>query len=96
MLVEEAGRRPKPVPPAVPEKLFQERGSRLSRAVPYILHAGALRDGSSLTLSFRNEGAAGAVLHVYDRIHLDRIPYRYTIEADRSLMDRWKIAGDGR
>jgi len=60
-----------------------------------VLHVEASRKGSSLTLSFRNEGAAGAVLHVYDRLHLSRIPRRYTVEAGRSLMDHWEIAGDG-
>ena len=30
-----------------------------------------------------NDGDAGAVFHVYDRLHLDRIPRRYTVEAGR-------------
>ena len=52
-----------------------------------------MRQNASLLLSFRNEGAAGAVFHVYDRTHLERIPRRYTVEAGRSLTDRWEIAG---
>ena len=87
--------RPKPVAPTDPQKLFQEQGSRLSRAVPYVLHAEAKRQGSSLALSFRNEGGGGAVFHVYDHTHLERIPRRYTVEADRSLTDRWEIASGG-
>ena len=94
--VAEAKGRPQPVPPAIPQKLFHEKGSRLSRAVPYVLHADASRDYASLALSFRNEGTAGAVFHVYDRVHLDRIPRRYTVEAGRLLTDSWKIAGDDR
>ena len=80
----------KPVPPAIPQKLFQEQGSRPSRALPYVLHADAASQDGSLVLSFRNEGAAGAVFHVYDRNHLDQIPRRYTVEAGRSLKDRWE------
>jgi phospholipase C len=81
---------PKPVPPAAPEKLFQEQGSRLSRPVPYVLHVDAKRQAASLALTFRNEGAAGAVFHVYDRNHLERIPRRYTVEAGHSLTDHWE------
>jgi phospholipase C len=90
--VAEAENRPRPVPPAQPQKLFQEQGSRLSRAVPYVLHAQARREDGSLVVSFRNEGGAGAVFHVYDRTHLERIPRRYTVEAGRSLTDRWEAA----
>ncbi len=91
--VAEAIKRPKPVPPAEPGKLFQEAGQRLSRAVPYVLHASAALQGPSLSLTFRNEGTAGAVFHVYDRSHLERIPRRYTVEAGHSLTDRWEVAG---
>jgi phospholipase C len=91
--VADAKGRPRPAPPAKPEKLFQERGSRLSRAVPYVLHTGATRQNASLDLTFRNEGAAGAIFHVYDRAHLERIPRRYTVEAGRSHTARWEIAG---
>ncbi len=93
-LVAQAQKRPKPEPPATPQKLFQERGTRLSRPVPYVLHVDAARQNASLGLTFRNEGSAGAVFHVYDRAHLERIPRRYTVEAGGSLTDRWQ--GDGR
>jgi phospholipase C len=85
--------RPRPEPPAAPEKLFQEPGSRLSRAVPYILHAEARAEDGALAVSFRNDGAAGAVFHVYDRNRLEQIPRRYTVEAGRSLVDRWIVDG---
>jgi phospholipase C len=81
------------VPPAAPGKLFQEQGSRLSRPAPYVLHVGAGRQTASLALTFRNDGAAGAVFHVYDRTHLERIPRRYTVEAGRSLTDSWEVGG---
>jgi len=94
--VAEGNKRPKPLPPAAPDKLFQEQGTRRSRPLPYVLHVGAKRQNASLDLTFRNEGTAGVVFHVYDRIHLERIPRRYTIEAGHSLTGHWAIAGGGR
>jgi len=92
-LVAEAQKRPKPVPPPAPQKLFQEQGSRPSRPLPYVLHVGATRQGASLGLIFRNAGSAGAVFQVYDRAYLERIPRRYTVEAGGSLTDHWEAAG---
>jgi phospholipase C len=34
------------------------------------------------------------VFHVYDRLHLERIPRRYTVEARHSMTDRWEVAED--
>jgi hypothetical protein len=55
------------------------------------LHVTADVDVSNghVQLKFNNTGNAGVVFHVYDRLHLDRIPRRYTVEADKSLNDRW-------
>jgi phospholipase C len=75
----------------------QERGVRHSRALPYALEVGA-RAGSDgrMTLAFVNSGRQGAVFHVYDRLHLDRIPRRYTVEAGRALEDSfWRARDDG-
>jgi len=91
-VVDQATMRPKPVAPLAPEKLFQEPGSRLSRALPYVLHVEASERDGALALIFRNDGTAGSVFHVYDKRHLDRIPRRYTVEAGGSLTDHW----DGR
>jgi phospholipase C len=76
-----------------PEPLFQEPGLRRSRALPYELHveARAEHGASKLGLTFRNTGSIGAVVHVYDRLHLDRIPRRYTVEAGKVLTDDWKL-----
>lgn len=90
-LVKQALRRPRPDAPPTPAPLFQERGSRLSRPLPYVLHVEAAAKGGALQLIFRNDGAAGAVFHVYDRLHLDRIPRRYTVEAGKSLSDTWPM-----
>jgi len=95
-LVAESSARPKPVAPRAPERLFQEPGSRPSRTLPYRLHVEASQAGRALTLSFRNEGTAGAVFQAYDRLHLDRIPRRFTVEAGRMLADRWYVTDDGR
>ena len=57
-----------------------------------IAHATA-RD-HALTLRLDNPGAAGAVLHVYDRLHLERGPRRYTVEAGKRLDGIWDTATD--
>lgn len=87
---------PKPAPPVAAELLFQEPGARPSRALPYELHVHARVASESriLTLEFHNTGQAGAVFHVYDRLHLDRIPRRHTVEADKSLRDSWPLRED--
>lgn len=41
-----------------------------------------------------NTGAAAIVLHVYDRLHLDRTPRRYTLGASADLTDAWDLTSD--
>jgi phospholipase C len=88
---------PAPTAPATPEPLFQEKGVRYSRALPYILHASAQVDArkGTVRLLFVNTGFAGAVFHVYDKLHLDLIPRRYTVEAGHMLDDEWTVGDDG-
>jgi phospholipase C len=95
-IVAEHSRRPKPVAPTDPEPLFQEPGMRRSRALPYEMHvrARACPSVSKITLAFHNTGQVGAVFHVYDRLHLDRIPRRYTVEAGNALTDDWLLVAD--
>jgi phospholipase C len=93
-LIPAVERLPPPRPPEAPEPLFQEGGVRLSRALPYELEVDGRDGAGELTLSFRNTGRAGAVFHVYDRLHLDRIPRRYTVEAGRTLEGHWDLAED--
>jgi phospholipase C len=81
-------------PPASPQPLAQEAGSRPSRALPYALEVAESRKSGDLALQFVNMGKAGAVFHVYDRLHLDRIPRRYTVEAGKKLSDVWDGEGD--
>ncbi len=89
-----AARAPSAAAAALP---LQERGVRPSRALPYELEVRA-RCGADgrMALTFVNSGRQGAVLHVYDLLHLDRVPRRYTVEAGRTLEDAfWNVRADG-
>lgn len=94
---DEASKRlPKAVAPQTPSSLYQEKGTRFSRALPYKLHCRALKKGNKIQLVFENKGAAGAVYHVYDLHHLDNIPRRYTVEPGKSLDDEWALPDGGK
>lgn len=82
---------PAPVPPMVSQPLFQERGTRYSRALPYDLQVDPQLEDGGVRLAFANNGRQGAVFHVYDMHHLDRIPRRYTVESGKALVDRWDL-----
>ncbi|OYX65797.1 MAG: phospholipase C, phosphocholine-specific [Sphingomonadales bacterium 32-64-17] len=87
--------RPKAMPPGAPEERFQEPGLRRSRALPYTLHVDAQGGAETIRLNFANEGAAGVNFHVYDRLHLDRLPRRYAVDSGLSLSDSWQLDEDG-
>lgn len=74
----------------------QEQGTRPSRALPYELHVTAVCNPANqqLSLSFENTGQAAAVFQVYDRLHLDALPRRYTVEAGKQLKNSWSLAAD--
>ena len=84
--------------PAEGSQVFpmQAAGVRPSRALPYELHASARVDArhNKINLAFRNTGRAAAVFHVYDRLHLDRVPRRYALEAGREWQDSWDLEAD--
>lgn len=83
--------------PAVLQPLYQEAGTRLSRALPYELHTSARVEPKGLvSLLFRNTGKQGAVFHVYDKLHLDLIPRRYTVEAGKQIADQWNTGASDR
>ncbi|MBV7485535.1 phosphocholine-specific phospholipase C [Bordetella sp. BOR01] len=87
---------PRADPPLTPQPLYQEPGTRYSRALPYELHVSArVGDDGRVKLIFSNTGKAGAVFHVYDKNHLDLIPRRYTVEAGKMLEDDWDAPADG-
>jgi len=87
---------PQPVPPSTAQALYQETGTRYSRALPYELHTSArVHAGNTVTLLISNTGQQGAVFHVYDQLNLHLIPRRYTVEAGKTLSDAWNTAAGG-
>jgi phospholipase C len=84
--------------PATPTALVapvQAAGVRPARALPYELQVQAQvpEAGGQIVLTFENAGEAGAVFHVYDRLALDQVPRRYTVEAGKQLQGRWNTTG---
>lgn len=84
--------------PATPGTLaapVQQAGVRPARALPYdmAVHAQVpdITGGGAgqVLLSFENTGEQAAVFHVYDRLALDQVPRRYTVEAGKQLQGRW-------
>jgi phospholipase C len=65
---------------------------RPSRALPYELHVDATVGVSAVRLAFRVTGDVAAVFHVYDRLRLDAVPRRYTVDAGATLEDTWPAA----
>ena len=81
-----------PTTPA-PTAPVQAHGVCPSRALPYALEVeGVERDGQ-LHLAFQNQGKAGAVFHLYDRLNLARAPRRYTVEPGKRLEDAVPASG---
>jgi phospholipase C len=79
-----------PATPAALEPPAQAAGVRPSRALPYVLDVEEDREGGAIGLTFRNDGRAGAVFHVYDRLRLERPPRRYTVGAGQTLRGGWE------
>jgi phospholipase C len=96
-LAERARALPSTTTPPIPELSLpvQDYGARFSRALPYQLHVHAHASAERVELQFRNEGNAGAVFHVYDQRHLERVPRRYTVEAGKRLNGTWRLEADG-
>lgn len=93
-----------PVTPDTPQTPVQASGVRLSRPLPYAPGVGEVREGGALALNFHNDGASGAVFHVYDRLRLERTPRRYTVGAggqalsgvwDAGAYDLWILGPNG-
>jgi phospholipase C len=83
---------PYPTAPASPESLFQEAGTRPSRALPYDLSVNFATAPAEVSLEFVNSGAQGVVFHVYDLLNPTKIPRRYTVQSKKSLSDVWKLS----
>jgi phospholipase C len=75
----------------------QERGVKLSRALPYELHADATLDTATGTLSvaMSNTGDATAAFHVRSANAAD-LPRCYTVEPGKQLTGQWSAAGQAR
>jgi phospholipase C len=84
----------KPPTPAEPVAPKQNTGLRRSRPLGYVLDV-ALTANDPPRITFRNTGSIAAVLHVYDCLHLDGPPRRYTVEAGKTLQDEWPRGQDG-
>lgn len=83
-----------PVPATTAQGMpAQASGTRPSRALPYELHVSGREDarGRAMWLLFSNTGKATAVYHVYDRLHLDRVPRRYVVEPGKELDGRYEV-----
>lgn len=88
---------PKRATPPTPATLgapVQARGVRPSRSLPYAPEVSMVSNPTQATLHMKNLGAAAVVLHVYDRLHLNQIPRRYTIGGGASLEDSWDLSAD--
>jgi phospholipase C len=81
----------RPPTPAAPAPLTQAQGVRRSRALPYALEVAPAVDAAGARLSFQNQGAVGAVLHVYDRNDLAAVPRRYTVGPGAQLGGLWPL-----
>jgi len=90
----EVAKIPVPVPDAAATTVSQARLSRPSRALPYEIQVHAAVGSDGVALHMINSGSAGVVLHVYDKLQLDRMPRRYTIEAGKQLDDVWALDAD--
>jgi phospholipase C len=82
-----------PETPQVVELPEQAYGVRPSRALAYSLQVHAKVGADRIELSFDNDGRNGAVFHVYDRLQLDALPRRYTVEAGKRLVGSWQTGG---
>lgn len=73
----------------------QDVGIRPSRALPYVLNVTSEVSAEAVELTFFNQGTQGATFHLYDKLHLDRVPHRYMVEAGKRLTVARPIAADG-
>ncbi len=78
---------------------FRHGDPAFSRALPYELHAHANERTPEERARWPSLSPtrvrAGAVFHVYDRKHLERIPRRYTVGAGDQIGGEWDVRADG-
>ena len=89
-------KRSTPPTPAEITMPIQARGTKPACALPYELHTTAqVLSDRFVELIFNNTGSVAAVFHVYDRKNLDKVPRRYTVEANKQLLGEWEADSDG-
>jgi len=88
---------PPPTVPATPGPIDpQEPGTRFARALPYELHVNGHEDDrqNQFVIEFANTGRQGAHFYVYSTNRTDG-PWRYTVEAGKSLRETFDLATTG-
>ena len=82
-----------PAVPAVQALPAQEAGQRYARPVPYSFTVEGAVDlfAATLSLTFRNQGSAGAAFQVRSGNPLSG-PWTYTVGAGKHLADVWNVA----
>nr|WP_315380255.1 phospholipase C, phosphocholine-specific [uncultured Sphingomonas sp.] len=83
-------------PAAAGQAPAQEPGIRRARALPYALEVSeADLDSNRIVLRFECPGVP-AVVHVYDRLHFDAVPRRYTLKQGGTIEAEWPLDSEGR
>lgn len=88
-----AGELPERTVPVIPGDMTmpqQEKGRRPQRPNLYDINVELETTEGALTLSFINRGSRAAVFHVYDRMDLDAIPRRFTIDTTGKHNASWQ------
>ncbi len=79
-----------PAPPATQTMPVQEPGTRPARPLPYDLSVSGSVTANSFGLTFASNGSAGAHFYVYANAFRTDGPWRYTVEAGKTLADTWQ------
>ncbi|GAA0259680.1 phospholipase C, phosphocholine-specific [Saccharothrix mutabilis subsp. mutabilis] len=79
-----------PTPPAVQVMPVQEAGVKVARPLPYRLTASGRVTADKFWIDFANTGTAGAHFYVYANAFRTDGPWRYTVEAGKTLSDYWQ------
>ncbi|MDF0488913.1 phospholipase C, phosphocholine-specific [Sphingomonas sp. H39-1-10] len=85
---------PRPGAPEDQPPPRQAAGIRPAVATRYRPEVHGAVEGGAFRLTFTAEGGLGVVFHVYDRLRLDAIPRRYTVEPGKMLHADWPLDGE--
>lgn len=79
-----------PAPPATQAMPIQELGTRPARPLPYTMAASGRVASDKFWIDFANTGTAGVHFYVYANAYRTDGPWRYTVEAGKTLSDYWQ------